>query len=430
MSSSPAYSWTSLTAAVADKGSPLREYLGARFPNRAPLQAAYRASAGAIHVPGGDANAGTLGAAFDFLVRTVLDSTASPTVALAAFREPAHVAAIGQVIETAGRFSDCRSSAAPEPLLRAVWALALCTEVFRAGLMPGSPLQEALRRGEFTTAGLLQLAPPNALEQLQQLHQVAVLELYPKLPDVGLGYSMGPTFDASGLCAADADFIVGGLLVEVKVRLGALNTKGQRSDALSLEDIYQMLSYVLFDRSNQYGIDRIALYSARYGQFTTWSLSDYMGELSGQTLDLAAERATIWELLGGRPGPLPAHEGGSAAAAPTAADDYYVDVLESAEAWYELVEQVDEPTTAEWDSAHDTLGDAVGALREFEATAGTGARDESWGGTRAQVVAVVDAADAWCTAHEADEFDEAAADAVFDRLGDAVQALRVVERRS
>jgi hypothetical protein len=32
--------------------------------------------------------------------------------------------------------------------------------------MPGSSLQEALRRGEFTTEGLLQLASQNALEQL------------------------------------------------------------------------------------------------------------------------------------------------------------------------------------------------------------------------------------------------------------------------
>lgn len=169
-------------------------------------------------------------------------------------------------------------------------------------MMPGSPLQEALRRGEFTTEGLLRLASPNALEQLQQLHQVAIVELYPKLPIDEFGYSMGPTFDASGLCAADADFIVDGQLVEVKVRLGALNTKKERSDALSLEDIYQMLAYVLFDRSNQYGIDRIALYSARYGQLTTWSLSDYMSLLSGQDLNLATERATVWELLGGRPG--------------------------------------------------------------------------------------------------------------------------------
>jgi hypothetical protein len=43
---------------------------------------------------------------------------------------------------------------------------------------------------------------------------------------------MSPTFDASGLCAADADFIV-------------------------------------FDHPNQYGLARLAFYSARYGQLTT-----------------------------------------------------------------------------------------------------------------------------------------------------------------
>lgn len=431
MPSPNTYRWMSLTAAVADKTSPLREYLGARFPNRAPLQAAYRAAAGPLLVPGGDANAGTLGAAFDFLVRVVLDEETVPGVALAAFRDPDHSNAIHGVIATAREFSGCRRTDAPEPLLRAVWALALCTEVFRAGLMPGPPLQEALRRGEFTTEGLLRLAPANALEQLQQLHQVAAAELYPKLPDEAGRFIMGPTFAASGLCAADADFIVGGHLVEVKVRLGALNAKGQRSDALSLEDIYQMLAYVLFDRSNQYGINSITLYSARYGQLTEWSLVDYMKVLSGEDLNLEAERATVWGLLGGSPIQTLARGGASASVdVSTAPDDYYVEVLEAADAWYELIERVDEPAAAEWDSAHDTLEGAVEALREFEASAGTGGRDESWGGTRAEMVAVIEAADAWYNANEADDPDEAAVDAVLDRLGDAVQALRLVERAS
>jgi hypothetical protein len=300
MPSSAAYPYSSLTAAVADKASPLREYLGARFPNRAPLQSAYRATAGAIRVPGGEANAGTLGAAFDFLVRAVLEPAAVPTVAGVAFwRNPDHMAAIDEVMAIARSFSDCRTTEAPEPLLRAVWALALCTEVFRAGMMPGSPLQDLLRRDGFTTQGLLELASTNALVQLQQLHEVASVELYPKLPAHGGRYSIGPTFAASGLCAADADFIVDGRLVEVKVRLGALSAKGVRSDGLTLEDIYQMLAYALFDRSDEYGIKWVSMYSARYGLLTTWSLRQYMLILSGQHLDVDAERATVWELLGG-----------------------------------------------------------------------------------------------------------------------------------
>ena len=199
-------------------------------------------------------------------------------------------------MDIARRFSG-RVTEAPEPLLRAVWALALCTEVFRAGMMPGSLRQDLLHRDEFTTEGLLQLASTNA--QLQQLHAVASVELYPKLPARGAGYSIGPTFAASGLCAADADFIVDGRLVEVKVRLGALSAKGVRSDGLTLEDIYQMLAYVLFDRSDEYGIRWVSMYSARYGLLTTWSLQQFMHILTGQDLDVATERATVWELVGG-----------------------------------------------------------------------------------------------------------------------------------
>ena len=109
-------------------------------------------------------------------------------------------------------------------------------------------------------------------------------------------------------------------------------------------------------------------------------------------------------------------------------DDYYVDVLDAAEAWLDLVEQDAEPTVGEWDAAHERLGDAVEALRELEHSAHESLREASWGGRRLETIEVIDAADAWYSISTQDEEPpQAEQDASLDRLGAAVQALRHAE---
>lgn len=117
---------------------------------------------------------------------------------------------------------------------------------------------------------------------------------------------LGPTFDASVLCAAGADLIAGDLLLDIKTRAGHPNPgTGVRSDALPLDDIYQLLGYALFDRSDRYGIRRIGIYSARYGKLTTWDLIRALDLLAGEPVVLAEERETVWGLLGGQGGKAP-----------------------------------------------------------------------------------------------------------------------------
>jgi hypothetical protein len=302
MSRSSVVRYPSLTAALSDKRSPLRVYLDSRFPNRAPIQSAYRISAGTLRVAAGEANPGTVGAAFDCTVRMVLDPTHVPTVPLLGFIDsPEHIAVIREVSELAGRAADCRTSAAPDDLLRACWALALCAEVYRIGMVaPGSPLA-LIQDDAFTATTLMGLATPAAIQQLRQLHEIAVDCLYPALPFPAARLSLGPTFDASRLCAADADAIVDGLLLETKTRLGAKNERtGNRSDVLPLEDLYQLLGYVLWDRSDKYAITSLGFYSGRYGHLTVWPLADFLTTLAGDSVDLAAEREVVWRLLGGR----------------------------------------------------------------------------------------------------------------------------------
>lgn len=292
----PPYRYTNLTNAVKDKQSPLRRYLDQRFPNTREIQADYRSRSGELQVGGGEANPGTLGAAFDFQVRFVLDPTVPPIAAALAFAgRPDDRAVITEVMRCA-ELAVHRDSGG-ESLGRACWALALCTEVYRVGLMPGSPLVGLLDAGRFTVDALLALAPSDGLRQLSDMGSLAARNL---LPSLNQPLHLGPTFDGSQLCSADADLIASGLLLEIKTHLGAKNQRtGTRTDTLSLLDLYQVLAYVLFDSSDTYRITDVGLYSARYGSLVTWPLAEALQTLAGEPVDLAHERARVWSLLDG-----------------------------------------------------------------------------------------------------------------------------------
>jgi hypothetical protein len=176
-------------------------------------------------VPGGTADPVTLGAAFDFAVRFVLDPNQIPEVALHGFRTSSRrVKAILGAIETARAASNCRDTLAPEQLLRAAWALALTTGISRGDPLRSSPLH-TLGWRKFTSSNLLDLAPANALIQMQHMHAIARTSLYPLLPNPARRLFIGPTFAASRLCSADADLIIDGHLIDLKTRVGVPNSR-------------------------------------------------------------------------------------------------------------------------------------------------------------------------------------------------------------
>lgn len=111
-----------------------------------------------------------------------------------------------------------------------------------------------LQRPEFTADALLSLAPEGAIRQLRDLHKVAQERLLPTILRA-TRLDLGPTFDDSTLRPADADLIHDGRLVDIKTHLGAPNRKtGTRADSLSPTDLYQVLAYALFDRSDTYAL--------------------------------------------------------------------------------------------------------------------------------------------------------------------------------
>lgn len=287
------YSYSNMTSAIDAKASPLRQYLDSTFPNMRPLQTDYRSRAGTMKVAplpgGGGANGGTLGEAFDFRMRFLLDPTYVPDIAFLAFMErPDYVEAIHGVIRRAGDAA-VQGHAASTDVDRACWALALCTEVYRTGkVFPGSALTLVLDDDDFTAERLLSLIPDDACRQLKEMDELAQEHL---LPHLSAPFNVGPTFDGSSLCSADADLISDGLLLDFKTAV--------KGNALPRKDLYQLLGYTLFDHSDRYGIDRVGIYSARFGALISWDLEPTLELLAGEPIDLTEQREKVWGLLGG-----------------------------------------------------------------------------------------------------------------------------------
>lgn len=157
----------------------------------------------------------------------------------------------------------------PERLARACYALALLTEVFRAGLHPGSRL--ATLKPTASLDQLLGLASDAEVADLLALTEAARRNLLPALTARSGPLHLGPTFAGSlDVRGVDADVIAGGLLLEVKVQLGDRTTDGRRRCSLHQRTMHELLGYALLDCDDAYRLDGVAAYAARYGHLACW----------------------------------------------------------------------------------------------------------------------------------------------------------------
>jgi hypothetical protein len=51
------------------------------------------------------------------------------------------------------------------------------------------------------------------------------------------------------------------------------------------------------DYSNQHNIDRLGIFSARYGTLTEWPLNRVTSLMSGGTFDFPAARQEVWDMM-------------------------------------------------------------------------------------------------------------------------------------
>jgi hypothetical protein len=178
-------SWPPLTAALRDPGSPVRLFLERRYPASREIQRRYLGGAGPLLVPGTSAAPATIGTAFDWMVRFMvhpgpgLDLAAAGAMHIRGLRRPLMDLAV-RLIPRGTAPADrvfagpvAGSTLDPELVACGCWALALLTELYRAGLMPGSPLA-MLDLENVTVDQLLGLAGDDAVAELTALADTAL----------------------------------------------------------------------------------------------------------------------------------------------------------------------------------------------------------------------------------------------------------------
>ena len=290
-----------LTYELAQTDSPIRRFFDDRFAaGLKDAQAAYRAAAGPILVPGvprETADAGTIGTAADWMMRFLVHP--APSLGLAAqgaslcgmlptLKELAFM--LGLRDGGTGQFTGPVHGTGTEPdlLYRACWGLALLTEVYRRGpeIAALGPLGRLPRK---SARSLLEAAPDAGLEQLAALRGVMESAL---LPAVGARrglWAIGPVFAGSQIMRGNADLIAGGLLTELKTTI--------KKPSLGVTDLWQVLGYVLMDYVDEFGITDVALFSARYGYLAQWNLDALLPQLAGRPVTVAPLRAEFRALL-------------------------------------------------------------------------------------------------------------------------------------
>lgn len=315
--------WPPLTATLRQKSSPVRRCINDRFPSLADLRHTdlprrYRAGAGPLLVPRSDANPGTVGTAFDYLVRFLIHPHPDITLAMAGARYGQSHGILGltdglqgladqfgtdaPVIQSspphrAGSTPTSTTTIDPDLVARGCWTLALLTELYRAGpFADGSPLY-SLAGTSVTAEGLLDLAPTDALHQLTQMRSIAEQALLPPLLARPGACVLGPDLSGPNGLSADADLVVGGLLLEIKTGLGMQRKDGTRYAALNADTLRQLIGYVLLDHTDDLAITDVGVYMARYGYLATWNLRELLIDLAEEPVDIAAERATFRKVL-------------------------------------------------------------------------------------------------------------------------------------
>ncbi|MHA6668110.1 hypothetical protein ACX3O0_04515 [Homoserinimonas sp. A447] len=287
-----------LSQAVRDRSTPLRQYLASRYPNTRQLQREFKAQSGGLLVDTSGASASTMGTAMDLLVRLLLNPNDVPVSALSLFPDnKSYVKTVHLLAGVAGHA--IREGGNEAVVSRAVWALALCVQTLRAGLLRLPQILDLAPRGKFNPKVMILQATPEAIRELNELRGVAETHLIPHLEKP---FHLGPGFESANAgthgIAAEADLICNGLLLDIKTQLGSLSANsGTRSDSLSAAQLYQLIAYALLDYSDTYEIDRLGLYSARYGSLVVWPLDYVTSTMAGRWVDIRAARQELREML-------------------------------------------------------------------------------------------------------------------------------------
>ena len=294
----------SLTQQLDDPGSPMSTFMVAELPNVKAVLAEYRRQLPQSPplrpkwpVEAGPVPWGTLGLALDARLRLTLSPDAGTAPGRTGpvwegiqwLRSRPDLSAVGDSArEVAAATAELVARCTPhtrrglllpsvdeDALCRQLIVLAWCEEIFRTRrLAPGSALDRLSTSGATSAADLAAAVPAEAVADV-----VGILGLCGLQPDwvevrkraraVPGSVVSGPAFAGSSLVGgADADVVVGGLLLDIKA---AVNPRAFRR-----EIPYQLIGYVLLDLDDAFAMTSAGLFLARQGALVRWELPELL----------------------------------------------------------------------------------------------------------------------------------------------------------
>jgi hypothetical protein len=331
----------SLTAQLREPTSPLARFMAAQLPRAAAVAAAARAQLGpagpllgAPLEPGRRRpHAGTVGTALDLRIRYAFAPAdlAGPANGLRRLhrqsgratrlasrphgvrrgldlrRAAARRVKVSAAAEAALRELDALAEAArpwareqqvlldlgvEDRMLRLCMVAAAVEELWRAGIdLPPDGLLDRAARSRRATPDLPALVDPVAVQDLRALLAAASRGPLSGLRDRTGPQDVisGPRFAGSTYVDADADLLVGSLLLEIK-------TTGRPRETRALRP-QQLAGYVLLDWDDACGIEHVGIYLARLGRLLTWPVGTYLALLAGRAVDVSVLRRQVHTLL-------------------------------------------------------------------------------------------------------------------------------------
>jgi hypothetical protein len=170
---------------------------------------------------------------------------------------------------------DGESLLSGEELTRLCHVAGFYEAVYRNGVFSRRRNLLALADARVTLDHLTAAVPAYVLEDIAEQMELAEGPFAPfrQLPD---GQRVcGPVFaGSSDLGGADADFIVGGLLIDCKATT--------RPHTIHRSAVQQLAGYLLLDYDDAYGIDRVGLYLSRQGALITWPVPEFLNALGAR----------------------------------------------------------------------------------------------------------------------------------------------------
>jgi hypothetical protein len=295
----------SLSSHLADRGSPVRQWLESQFPNTRPValnaNRELRAAEKSCAVPPPDGSDSALvGTAVDYLIRAqigpdVLSDTVSRNAARFLSVEFPHAAGLEQqardVITMLAPWDRPLDDTEFEELAVACLALARFEQWYRAGPAVAVYIREPLRElPERATARDLVNATvrPPCVADLVALGRAAVADH----TDVFAAEQIyaNPTFSQSiALGGADADLVCDGLLIDWKAT--------KKTDVVGRSELWQLLGYAFADADDRHRIERVGISALRWRHRVVWPLDRLLVELAGGAVpglaDLRGEFANV-----------------------------------------------------------------------------------------------------------------------------------------